>query len=80
MEALTEKTIQSEQLRVGRRLEYFTLSWNLGEAAVAVGAGLFASCAYLSAILLAGPAVQRSVWLVVGRPGRCVMYVADDSS
>jgi divalent metal cation (Fe/Co/Zn/Cd) transporter len=42
MEALTEKTIQSEQLRVGRRLEYFTLSWNLGEAAVAIGAGLFA--------------------------------------
>src|SRR5215217_616033 len=42
MEALTEKTIRSEQVRVGRRLEYFTLSWNLGEATVAVGAGLFA--------------------------------------
>ena len=31
-----------EQLRLGRRLEYFTLSWNLAEAIVAVGAGLFA--------------------------------------
>jgi divalent metal cation (Fe/Co/Zn/Cd) transporter len=35
-------TIQSEQLRAGRRLEYFTLSWNLAEAAVGVIAGLFA--------------------------------------
>lgn len=31
-----------EQLRLGRRLEYFTLSWNLAEAIVAVSAGLFA--------------------------------------
>ena len=30
------------QLRTGRRLEYFTLGWNLTEAAVAVGAGVFA--------------------------------------
>jgi divalent metal cation (Fe/Co/Zn/Cd) transporter len=30
------------QLRAGRRLEYFTLGWNLTEAAVAMGAGLFA--------------------------------------
>ena len=30
------------QLRAGRRLEYFTLGWNLTEAAVAVGAGVFA--------------------------------------
>ena len=35
-------TARSQQLRLGRRLEYFTLSWNLAEAAVAVGAGLFA--------------------------------------
>ena len=28
--------------RAGRRLEYFTLGWNLTEAAVAIGAGLFA--------------------------------------
>ena len=35
-------TARSEQLRLGRRLEYFTLSWNLAEATVAVGAGLFA--------------------------------------
>ena len=33
---------QTEQLRAGRRLEYFTLGWNLIEAAVAVGAGMFA--------------------------------------
>jgi divalent metal cation (Fe/Co/Zn/Cd) transporter len=36
-------TARREQLRLGRQLEYFTLSWNLAEAAVAVGAGLFAS-------------------------------------
>ena len=35
-------TAQTDQLRLGRRLEYFTLSWNLAEAAVAIGAGLFA--------------------------------------
>ena len=35
-------TARTEQLRLGRRLEYFTLSWNLAEATVAVGAGLFA--------------------------------------
>ena len=35
-------TGRSEQLRLGRRLEYFTLSWNLAEAAVAVCAGLLA--------------------------------------
>jgi divalent metal cation (Fe/Co/Zn/Cd) transporter len=35
-------TARSEQLRLGRRLEYFTLSWNLAEATVAIGAGLFA--------------------------------------
>lgn len=35
-------TAQRDQLRLGRRLEYFTLSWNLAEAAVAIGAGLFA--------------------------------------
>jgi cation diffusion facilitator family transporter len=33
---------RANQLRVGRRLEYFTLGWNLTEAAVAVSAGLFA--------------------------------------
>jgi uncharacterized membrane protein YkvA (DUF1232 family) len=31
-----------DDLRAGRRLEYFTLGWNLTEAAVAVGAGVFA--------------------------------------
>jgi divalent metal cation (Fe/Co/Zn/Cd) transporter len=41
METLAE-SIQCEQLRAGRRLEYFTLGWNLTEAAVAVGAGVFA--------------------------------------
>jgi divalent metal cation (Fe/Co/Zn/Cd) transporter len=33
---------RANQLRAGRRLECFTLAWNLGEAAVAIGAGLFA--------------------------------------
>lgn len=42
MEMLTE-TIHGDQLRAGRRLEYFTLGWNLTEVVVAVGAGLFAS-------------------------------------
>lgn len=34
---------RANQLRAGRRLEYFTLGWNLTEAAVAVCAGLFAA-------------------------------------
>jgi divalent metal cation (Fe/Co/Zn/Cd) transporter len=33
---------RANHLRAGRRLEYFTLGWNLTEAAVAIGAGLFA--------------------------------------
>jgi divalent metal cation (Fe/Co/Zn/Cd) transporter len=33
---------RASHLRAGRRLEYFTLGWNLTEAAVAIGAGLFA--------------------------------------
>jgi divalent metal cation (Fe/Co/Zn/Cd) transporter len=33
---------RQQQLRTGRQLEYFTLGWNLTEAAVAVGAGVFA--------------------------------------
>jgi divalent metal cation (Fe/Co/Zn/Cd) transporter len=33
---------RANQLRAGRQLEYFTLGWNLTEAAVAVSAGLFA--------------------------------------
>jgi divalent metal cation (Fe/Co/Zn/Cd) transporter len=41
MGTLAEST-QREQLRAGRQLEYFTLGWNLTEAAVAVGAGVFA--------------------------------------
>lgn len=31
-----------DAVRKGRRLEYLTLGWNLGEAAVAIGAGVFA--------------------------------------
>jgi divalent metal cation (Fe/Co/Zn/Cd) transporter len=34
---------QSEDLRMGRRLEYFTLAWNLAEAVVALAAGAFAT-------------------------------------
>jgi divalent metal cation (Fe/Co/Zn/Cd) transporter len=33
---------RANHLRAGRRLEYFTLGWNLTEAAVAIAAGLFA--------------------------------------
>jgi divalent metal cation (Fe/Co/Zn/Cd) transporter len=33
---------RQQHLRAGRQLEYFTLGWNLTEAAVAVGAGVFA--------------------------------------
>jgi divalent metal cation (Fe/Co/Zn/Cd) transporter len=33
---------RDEAVRQGRRLEYFTVGWNLIEAAVALGAGLFA--------------------------------------
>jgi divalent metal cation (Fe/Co/Zn/Cd) transporter len=33
---------RANHLRAGRRLEYFTLGWNMTEAAVAIGAGLFA--------------------------------------
>lgn len=33
---------RADAARAGRRLEYFTLGWNLVEAAVAVGAGLLA--------------------------------------
>ena len=31
---------RANQFRTGRRLEYFTLGWNLTEAAVAIAAGL----------------------------------------
>lgn len=41
MDTLAEP-IHRECLRAGRRLKYFTLGWNLTEAAVAVGAGLLA--------------------------------------
>ena len=32
----------SDSIQRGRRLEYLTLGWNVGEAAVAIGAGVFA--------------------------------------
>ena len=35
-------TSRAADARSGRRLEYFTLGWNLTEAVVAVGAGIFA--------------------------------------
>jgi divalent metal cation (Fe/Co/Zn/Cd) transporter len=40
---ISAQTIDSGGLAAGRRLEYVTLCWNLAEAAVAVGAGIFAS-------------------------------------
>lgn len=36
------ETTASDSIQWGRRLEYFGLGWNLGEAAVAIGAGVFA--------------------------------------
>ena len=33
---------RQQQFRAGRRLEYFTLGWNVIEAAVSIGAGVFA--------------------------------------
>ena len=33
---------RANQLRLGRQLEYLTLGWNLTEATVAIGAGIFA--------------------------------------
>lgn len=33
---------RTEQLRHGRKLEYFTIGWNLMEAGIAIGAGWFA--------------------------------------
>ena len=42
MQMLLDREGRANQLRAGRRLEDFTLGWNLIEAAVAVGAGSFA--------------------------------------
>ncbi|HSG09050.1 MAG TPA: cation transporter [Longimicrobiales bacterium] len=41
-EPVVASSEQSELLRKGRRLEYFTLGWNLLEGVVSVGAGLMA--------------------------------------
>ncbi len=38
----TQVISKDEAVRQGRRLEYFTVGWNLIEAAVAIGAGVFA--------------------------------------
>ena len=38
----TQVIRRDEAVRQGRRLEYFTVGWNLIEAAVAIGAGVFA--------------------------------------
>jgi divalent metal cation (Fe/Co/Zn/Cd) transporter len=40
--AADRSAARASDIRAGRRLEYFTLGWNLLEAAVAVGAGIFA--------------------------------------
>ncbi len=43
MKTMSETTpTASDAIRKGRRLEYVTLGWNLGEAAVSIGAGVFA--------------------------------------
>jgi divalent metal cation (Fe/Co/Zn/Cd) transporter len=42
MHARLQEAIRDAAVRRGRRLEYFTVGWNLIEAAVALGAGLFA--------------------------------------
>jgi len=38
----SQEILRNAAVRQGRRLEYFTVGWNLIEAAVALGAGLFA--------------------------------------
>jgi divalent metal cation (Fe/Co/Zn/Cd) transporter len=38
----TQEALRDQAVRQGRLLEYFTVGWNLIEAAVALGAGLFA--------------------------------------
>lgn len=35
-------SMADDSIQRGRRLEYFGLGWNLAEAAVAIGAGVFA--------------------------------------
>jgi divalent metal cation (Fe/Co/Zn/Cd) transporter len=42
MKAMSQATSACDAIRRGRHLEYLTLGWNLAEAAVAIGAGLFA--------------------------------------
>jgi len=42
IQAQPQEAIRDAAVRQGRRLEYFTVGWNLIEAAVALGAGLFA--------------------------------------
>jgi len=42
IQAQPQEAIRDAAIRQGRRLEYFTVGWNLIEAAVALGAGLFA--------------------------------------
>jgi divalent metal cation (Fe/Co/Zn/Cd) transporter len=37
------ETLQTRDLRMGRWLEFFTVGWNLAEAAVAIAAGVFAA-------------------------------------
>lgn len=41
-EITDQATFQTENIRRGRFLEYFTIGWNLIEAFVAIGAGVFA--------------------------------------
>jgi len=42
IQARPQEVIRDAAVRQGRRLEYFTVGWNLIEAAVALGAGFFA--------------------------------------
>ena len=42
IQAQPQEAIRDAAVRQGRRLEYFTVGWNLIEAAVALGAGFFA--------------------------------------
>ncbi|MDQ6786849.1 MAG: cation transporter [Acidobacteriota bacterium] len=42
VETLTQESAYAENIRKGRTLEYLTIGWNLLEAIVSVGAGIFA--------------------------------------
>jgi hypothetical protein len=47
--------LRESDTRKGRRLEYFTLGWNLTEGVVGIGAGVLAGSIVVVHALLPGP-------------------------